>query len=91
LGNTEIQIEEGQLPKGKTFVNAVSLLGNTIIRVPPSIRVTLEAKAILGNATIERGTGIQEQYPSGCPELVITGGALLGNLVVEVRKPRGAF
>ncbi|MDR0644297.1 MAG: DUF1446 domain-containing protein [Treponema sp.] len=90
LGNTSIIIEEGQLPPGKTVVNAVSFLGNIVITTPPSVKVTMEANAVLGNAAIDRGTGITESLRAGA-ELVVTGGAFMGNLVVEIRKPRGGF
>ncbi|MDR0410756.1 MAG: cell wall-active antibiotics response protein [Treponema sp.] len=91
LGNTSIIIEEGQLPQGKTVVNAVSFLGNIVITVPSSVKVTMEANAILGNTTIDRGTGITEALHANVPELVVTGGAFMGNLAVEIRKPRGGF
>ncbi|MDR0784330.1 MAG: hypothetical protein LBE74_00395 [Treponema sp.] len=91
LGNTSITIEEGQLPQGRTIVNAVSFLGNTVIAAPPSVKVTMEANAVLGNAVIDRGTGITETLRPGAPELVVMGGAFMGNLVVEIRKPRGGF
>jgi hypothetical protein len=91
LGNTSVTIEEGQLPPGRTIVNVVSFLGNTVITAPPSVKVTMEATAVLGNAVINRGTEIMENFHRGAPELVVTGGAFLGNLVVEIRKARGGF
>jgi hypothetical protein len=91
LGSVSITIEERQLPPGKTIVNAVSLLGSIIITAPPSVKITMEANAVLGTAVIERGTGVMETLRSDAPELVVTGGAFMGSLIVEIRKPRGGF
>jgi hypothetical protein len=92
LGDTLVTIEEGQLPPGKTVVNAVSLLGNIVITAPPSVKVAMEATAILGSAEIARGGRVEGTiYSERAPELVVTGGAFMGALVVEIRKSRGDY
>jgi hypothetical protein len=86
FGNTVITIGEGQLPPGKTVVNASAFLGNTVISVPPDVSITLDVNAILGNAAIEHGERTVKTPSS--PELVVTGGACLGNIAVQVRKSK---
>lgn len=86
FGNTVITIGEGQLPPGKTVVNASAFLGNTVISVPPDVSITLDVNAILGNAAIEHGERTVKTPSS--PELIVTGGACLGNIAVQVRKPK---
>lgn len=86
FGTTTITIGEGQLPPGKTIIKAVSVFGNIVISVPQGIAVTMDVAAILGNATVQRG--VETTTLPGGPELVIIGGAYLGNITVEVRKPK---
>ncbi|MDR3171865.1 MAG: hypothetical protein LBU17_09605 [Treponema sp.] len=82
LGNNIINIEEGDLPPGRTEIQVVSLLGLTIINVPAGVRVINEAIPIAGGIFVEGDT----RTPSTGPELVITGGAYLGNITVRVGK-----
>jgi hypothetical protein len=86
FGSTVITIGEGQLPPGKTVVNASAFFGNTVISVPPNVSITLDVNAILGNAAIEHGERTVKTPSS--PELIVTGGACLGNIVVQVQKPK---
>ena len=85
FGSTAVTIGEGQLPPGKTVVNASAFLGNTVISVPPNVSITLDVNAILGTAAIEHGERTVKTPSS--PELVVTGGVCLGNIAVQVRKP----
>ncbi|MDR1398697.1 MAG: cell wall-active antibiotics response protein [Treponema sp.] len=84
FGNTIITIRDGDLPGGRTVLRVNAVLGNVIIKVPPSLVVSMEAVAYLGN-TVLRSQG---QRLPGCPELVITGGAYLGNIMVKVLKEK---
>jgi hypothetical protein len=80
FGNTIITIRDGDLPAGRTVLHVSAVFGNVTIKVPPSLVVSLEAAAYLGNV-VSRSQG--QRLPC-CPELVITGGAYLGNIEVKV-------
>ena len=80
FGNITITIHDGDLPSGRTVLHVNAVLGNVIIKVPPSLVVSMEAVAYLGNTVLHN----QGQRLPGCPELVVTGGAYLGNIVVKV-------
>jgi hypothetical protein len=84
LGESIIDIQEGDLPPGRTVVNQITLLGTTEIRVPPNLAVSVSALPILGNITVARGVETR-RYP-GEPELIITGPVLLGEIHVRLRK-----
>jgi hypothetical protein len=86
LGTNIIDIREGDLPPGRTEVDVLSILGETKITIPPGVTVTMKAFAIAGETRI--GRGIDTQRRPGAPELVITGCALLGSVVVKVRKEK---
>jgi hypothetical protein len=86
LGTNVIDIQEGDLPPGQTVLDTVAILGETKILVPPGVTVTMKAVPIMGEA--RTGRGIETQRLPGAPELVITGCALLGSIVVKVRKEK---
>ncbi|MDR2418735.1 MAG: cell wall-active antibiotics response protein [Treponema sp.] len=80
FGNIIITIRDGDLPVGRTVLHVNAVFGNVTINVPPSLVVSMEATAYLGNA-MSHSHG---QRLPGSPELVITGGAYLGNIEVKV-------
>ncbi|MDR1948217.1 MAG: cell wall-active antibiotics response protein [Spirochaetaceae bacterium] len=86
LGSNAIEIREGDLPPGQTEMDAVSVLGETRITVPPGVAVTMKAFPIAGETTI--GRGVETRRAPGGAELVITGIALLGNISVRLRKEK---
>jgi hypothetical protein len=86
LGTNLIDIREGDLPPGRTEVDVVSILGETKITVPPGVTVTMKAFPIAGETRL--GRGVETQRRPGAPELVITGCALLGAIVVKTRREK---
>jgi hypothetical protein len=86
LGTNAIDVREGDLPPGRTEVDAVSILGETRITVPPGVAVTMKAFPVAGEARI--GKGVETQRSPGGAELVVTGIALLGNISVRLRKEK---
>jgi hypothetical protein len=86
LGDSRIIINENELPPGQTVVDAVTILGETIITVPPGLAVTVKALPVAGSVFI--GKGVETQRLPGGSELVITGAVLLGNITVKLRKEK---
>jgi hypothetical protein len=87
LGSSTINIEEGDLGPGRTHLHIVSVLGETVIRIPPGVSVVSTAIPVAGGVWIDhRGEGKGE---GETPVLVITGAAVLGNITVKVSG--GAF
>ncbi|MDR3145302.1 MAG: cell wall-active antibiotics response protein [Treponema sp.] len=86
LGSNAIDIREGDLPPGRTEVDAVSILGETRITVPPGVAVTMKAFPIAGETRI--GKGVETLRSPGGAELVVTGIALCGNISVRLRKEK---
>jgi hypothetical protein len=86
LGTNAIDVREGDLPPGRTEVDAVSILGETRITVPPGVAVTMKAFPVAGETRI--GKGVETQRSPGGAELVVTGIALLGNISVRLRKEK---
>jgi hypothetical protein len=80
LGSHEIDFDEGDLPNGRTEISVISLLGDTKIRVPPNVKVKINAIPILGEATVARNNEAVSNYG---PELVINGVAILSSIKVK--------
>jgi hypothetical protein len=80
LGSMTITIREGDLPPGRSILRVHAVLGTVVINVPHSLAVSMEAGACLGNA-VSNSRG--RRLPNA-PELVIVGGAYLGNITVAV-------
>ena len=84
LGSTQIKIRKADLSKKRTFLQVVSILGDSEILVESGIRVINKAIPILGNS--ETKLKVDKQAQAGGPELVINGAALLGNITVGLLK-----
>jgi hypothetical protein len=80
LGEQIIEIEDGDLPNGRTEITVVSLLGDTKISVPPNVRVKINAVPILGDAKVARNEAGFSEYG---PELIINGIAILSSIKVK--------
>jgi hypothetical protein len=89
LGNNIIDIREGDLPPGRTQLDLVTILGETVVQVPPGLAVTVKSLPIAGNVNI--GRGVETRRAPGEPELVLTGPVLLGNIDVKLRKDKKRF
>lgn len=80
LGEQKIDIDDGDLPNGRTEISVVSLLGETKINVPPNVRVKVNVVPILGESNVARNDSSFSGYG---PELVINGVAILSSIKVK--------
>ncbi|GHU31447.1 hypothetical protein FACS1894172_06360 [Spirochaetia bacterium] len=85
MGNHTIRISKGDLRNQETYLDIISVMGNTNIIVDPGITVISEAFPILGNVTIE--SGVEQQRQTGHPTVIITGSAIMANITVRLYKP----
>ena len=84
LGSTVIKVRKEDLPKRRTTLDVVSILGECVVYVEPGIRVVNNAIPILGGSWTNGK--VNKQARDGGPELVISGAALLGNITVKLLK-----
>jgi hypothetical protein len=85
LGETELDFREARLSEGTTRINAVAVLGEVRILVPPGLRVDLEGTGILGE--FEDGDGDTRRVADDAPTLRVEGVAVLGEVKVTSRRP----
>ena len=84
LGSQHIKLKKSDLTKKQTFIDIVSLLGETVIFVEPGIRVINKVVPILGGAWTNNK--VNRQALSSGPELIVSGAAILGNITIKVLK-----
>ena len=84
LGSQYIKIRKSDLPKRKTVLNVVSILGESIVYVESGIRVRNKAIPVLGSSRIDNKVSKQAQQDEA--ELVISGVSLLGEITVKLLK-----
>ena len=84
LGSSEIKVRKTDLTKKRTVLNVVSILGENVIHVEPGIRVVNNAVPLLGGAWIDKK--VNREADDRCPELIISGAAILGNVTVKPLK-----
>jgi len=84
LGETELDFREARLSEGITRINAVAVLGEVRILVPPGLRVDIEGSGILGE--FEDGDGDTRGVSEDGPTLRVGGVAVLGEVKVTSRR-----
>ena len=86
LGSQRIKIRKVDLKSGRTFLEIVTILGDSVIYVEEGIRVTIKAVPILGSAWVNEKVNRALRGKTGEKELVINGAALLGSINVKLLK-----
>ena len=84
LGSGQIKVRKSDLSKKQTFLDIVSILGDSEISVESGIRVSNRAIPILGSSWTDHK--VDKQAGDKEPELIISGTALLGNITVKLLK-----
>lgn len=86
FADTTLDLRQARLSGSEASIEAISILGNTTITVPPEMHVVDEGYAVLGGREIPPDS--EESARPGAPVLRITGVSLLGMLTVR-RENRG--
>lgn len=84
LGNTTLDLREANLGAGEIEIRVKVVLGDAVIILPPTIRVTLECTPILGD--IKRDEGPTSLGPES-PHLRISGFVVLGDVKIRYQAP----
>jgi Domain of unknown function (DUF1707)/Cell wall-active antibiotics response 4TMS YvqF len=86
FADTTLDLRQARLTGNETCIDALAVLGNTTITVPPEMHVVDEGYAVLGGREIPPDS--EESARPGAPVLRITGISLLGMVTVR-RQTRG--
>jgi len=86
LGNVELDLREAQIGYGVSVIEAVAVMGNVEVTVPPQITVECDGDSLLGAFTLKY-SGVSPTQASPDRVIRITGTAYIGAVTVTVKGP----
>ena len=87
LGNVELDLREADIAVGVSVIEAVAVLGNIEITVPPDVAVESAGDSLLGNFAVKYAKGVNPRSATGVKKLYITGTAYAASVEVQVKGP----
>jgi len=87
LGNVEIDLRDAVIGIGVSVIEAVAVLGNVQILVPPEIAVECDGDAILGNFTLKYQGRVNTAVANRERTIRVTGTAYAASVSVIVKGP----
>ena len=85
MGNVKLDLTRVLLGAGTTEIEAIAVMGEVRILVPPGLRVECDGDPLLGEFSIKRIAG--SAPPADAPLVRITGRAILGSVKIKVVDP----
>ena len=87
LGNVELDLRQAEIGLGVSVIEAVAVMGNIEITVPPDVAVESEGDSLLGSFAVKYGNGVSAGTATGYKKLRITGTAYAANVEIHVKGP----
>jgi hypothetical protein len=87
LGNVEIDLRDATIAVGVSVIEAVAVLGNIEITVPPDVAVESEGDSLLGSFAVKYQKGIGPLPAMADRRVRITGTAYAANVEINVKGP----
>jgi hypothetical protein len=85
LGNVELDLRDAEIGIGVSVIEAVAVLGNIEITVPPDVAVESDGDSLLGSFVVKYAKGVSSGTPTGYKKLHITGTAYAASVEVHVK------
>jgi hypothetical protein len=82
MGSTTLDLRGTVLPPGRLKIDAMAIMGEIQILVPPGLPVKMSAFPLMGEATIKGQ--VEQRIVPGMPWVDVSGVALMGSIVVKV-------
>lgn len=87
LGNVELDLREAEIGYGLSVIEAVAVMGNIEITVPPDIAIECDGGGLLGSFTLKYQGPANPAAANRDRTVRITGNAYAGNVEVVVKGP----
>jgi hypothetical protein len=87
LGNVELDLRTAEIGYGLSEIEAVAVLGNVEITVPPDIAVDCDGDSFMGNFTLKYVGRVSPTMASRERIVRVTGSAYAGSVTVDVKGP----
>jgi hypothetical protein len=88
LGDANIDLREAHYSAREVVISATSVLGSVKVTVPPHVHVIVEGNGVLGDFK-EPSDKVPEVLTADSPVVRVRGIAVLGDVTVKRRGPRG--
>jgi hypothetical protein len=87
LGNVELDLREAEIGVGVSVIEAVAVMGNIEITVPPDVAVESDGDSLLGSFVVKYAKGVTAGTAIGHKKVRITGTAYAASVEVHVKGP----
>ena len=87
LGNVELDLREADIGLGVSVIEAVAVMGNIEITVPPDVAVESSGDSLLGSFVVKYAKGVSAGTATGYKKVHITGTAYAASVEVHVKGP----
>jgi hypothetical protein len=87
LGNVELDLRDAILGIGVSFIEAVAVMGNIEITVPPDVAVESDGDSLLGSFVVKYKSGATPGAATGLRTLRITGTAYASSVEITIKGP----
>lgn len=82
MGSTTLDLRGTVIPPGRLKIDAMAIMGEIQILVPPGLPVKMSAFPFMGEATVKGS--VEQRIVPGMPWVDVSGIALMGSIVVKV-------
>jgi predicted membrane protein len=87
LGNVELDLRDAVIGIGVSFIEAVAVMGNIEITVPPDVAVESDGDTLLGSFVVKYKGGVTPGAATGLRTVRITGTAYAASVEISVKGP----
>jgi predicted membrane protein len=87
LGNVELDLRDAEIGLGVSVIEAVAVMGNIEITVPPDVAVESDGDSLLGSFVVKYARGVSANTATGYKKVHITGTAYAASVEVHVTGP----
>ena len=87
MGSVELDLREAEVGYGLTTIEAVAVMGNIELTIPPHIRVECDGDSLLGTFTLKYEGRTSPAHATGDRVIRISGTAYVGAVTVAVKGP----
>ena len=87
LGNVELDLRDALIGIGVSFIEAVAVMGNIEITIPPDVAVESDGDSLLGSFVVKYKGGATSTAANGLRTVRITGTAYASSVEITVKGP----
>jgi hypothetical protein len=87
LGNVELDLRDAVIGIGVSVIEAVAVMGNIEITVPPDVAVESDGDSLLGSFVVKYKSGVTPALANGLRTVRIIGTAYASSVEIRVKGP----